>query len=112
MEPEVMLFDEPTSALDPEMISEVLEVMVELAEQGMTMICVTHEMNHRKSWSSAVRGGLHRYRRGSEPKDRMQTKVVSIVWKSADLKSRTQEGEVRNFFGTIDPIFSNISSNS
>jgi ABC-type polar amino acid transport system ATPase subunit len=44
MQPEVMLFDEPTSALDPEMIAEVLEVMAELAEQGMTMICVTHEM--------------------------------------------------------------------
>lgn len=44
MEPTVMLFDEPTSALDPEMISEVLEVMIELAEEGMTMLCVTHEM--------------------------------------------------------------------
>jgi len=44
MEPDIMLFDEPTSALDPEMINEVLEVMVELAETGMTMICVTHEM--------------------------------------------------------------------
>ncbi len=44
MEPRIMLFDEPTSALDPEMISEVLDVMVELAETGMTMICVTHEM--------------------------------------------------------------------
>jgi ABC-type polar amino acid transport system ATPase subunit len=44
MEPKVMLFDEPTSALDPEMISEVLDVMVELAETGMTMIVVTHEM--------------------------------------------------------------------
>ena len=44
MEPRIMLFDEPTSALDPEMISEVLEVMVELAASGMTMICVTHEM--------------------------------------------------------------------
>ena len=44
MEPKVMLFDEPTSALDPEMISEVLDVMVELAEDGMTMIVVTHEM--------------------------------------------------------------------
>ncbi|MER8499402.1 amino acid ABC transporter ATP-binding protein [Mesorhizobium sp. M1142] len=44
MEPKIMLFDEPTSALDPEMINEVLEVMVELAESGMTMICVTHEM--------------------------------------------------------------------
>ncbi|MDX1319129.1 MAG: amino acid ABC transporter ATP-binding protein, partial [Oceanospirillum sp.] len=43
MNPQVMLFDEPTSALDPEMIKEVLDVMVELAEEGMTMICVTHE---------------------------------------------------------------------
>jgi len=44
MEPDIMLFDEPTSALDPEMITEVLDVMVELAGSGMTMICVTHEM--------------------------------------------------------------------
>ena len=44
MEPKVMLFDEPTSALDPEMISEVLDVIVELAEEGMTMVVVTHEM--------------------------------------------------------------------
>jgi len=44
MEPKIMLFDEPTSALDPEMISEVLDVMLELAEEGMTMIVVTHEM--------------------------------------------------------------------
>ena len=44
MNPEIMLFDEPTSALDPEMIKEVLDVMVHLAEDGMTMLCVTHEM--------------------------------------------------------------------
>ena len=44
LEPKIMLFDEPTSALDPEMINEVLDVMVELAQSGMTMICVTHEM--------------------------------------------------------------------
>lgn len=44
MEPEVMLFDEPTSALDPEMVGEVLDVMKELAEEGMTMVVVTHEM--------------------------------------------------------------------
>jgi len=44
MRPEIMLFDEPTSALDPEMIGEVLDVMVTLAQEGMTMICVTHEM--------------------------------------------------------------------
>jgi ABC-type polar amino acid transport system ATPase subunit len=44
MSPQVMLFDEPTSALDPEMINEVLEVMTDLAKEGMTMMCVTHEM--------------------------------------------------------------------
>jgi len=44
MQPQVMLFDEPTSALDPEMINEVLEVMTDLAKDGMTMMCVTHEM--------------------------------------------------------------------
>jgi polar amino acid transport system ATP-binding protein len=44
MEPKVMLFDEPTSALDPEMVKEVLDTMIGLAEDGMTMICVTHEM--------------------------------------------------------------------
>ena len=49
MEPHVMLFDEPTSALDPEMIKEVLDVMVELAEAHMTMICVTHEMGFAKT---------------------------------------------------------------
>ena len=48
MKPKIMLFDEPTSALDPEMIKEVLEVMTELAESGMTMICVTHEMGFAK----------------------------------------------------------------
>ena len=54
MNPEVMLFDEPTSALDPEMINEVLDVMVELAEEGMTMICVTHEMGFARSIADAV----------------------------------------------------------
>ena len=49
MKPEIMLFDEPTSALDPEMIKEVLDVMTELAEEGMTMVCVTHEMGFAKS---------------------------------------------------------------
>ncbi len=48
MQPKIMLFDEPTSALDPEMIKEVLEVMTELAESGMTMIVVTHEMGFAK----------------------------------------------------------------
>ncbi|OUR95295.1 ABC transporter ATP-binding protein [Halobacteriovorax marinus] len=48
LKPEIMLFDEPTSALDPEMVKEVLDVMTKLAEEGMTMICVTHEMGFAK----------------------------------------------------------------
>jgi ABC-type polar amino acid transport system ATPase subunit len=54
MNPEVMLFDEPTSALDPEMISEVLDVMIDLAKDGMTMICVTHEMGFARSVADNV----------------------------------------------------------
>jgi general L-amino acid transport system ATP-binding protein len=49
MKPEIMLFDEPTSALDPEMIKEVLDVMIELADEGMTMVCVTHEMGFART---------------------------------------------------------------
>ena len=49
MQPKIMLFDEPTSALDPEMIKEVLDVMTELAESGMTMLVVTHEMGFARS---------------------------------------------------------------
>ena len=54
MEPKVMLFDEPTSALDPEMIKEVLDVMVSLAEQGMTMLVVTHEMGFARTAADRV----------------------------------------------------------
>lgn len=54
MEPEVMLFDEPTSALDPEMVGEVLEVMRELAHEGMTMVIVTHEMAFAREVASRV----------------------------------------------------------
>ena len=54
MSPKVMLFDEPTSALDPEMIKEVLDVMVGLAEEGMTMICVTHEMGFARQVADRV----------------------------------------------------------
>ena len=54
MEPEVMLFDEPTSALDPEMVGEVLEVMKDLARDGMTMVVVTHEMGFAREVGSRV----------------------------------------------------------
>nr|WP_198419182.1 amino acid ABC transporter ATP-binding protein [Motilimonas pumila] len=52
--PEIMLFDEPTSALDPEMVSEVLDVMIELANEGITMVCVTHEMGFAKKVADRV----------------------------------------------------------
>ncbi len=54
MEPQVMLFDEPTSALDPEMVGEVLKVMKDLAESGMTMMCVTHEMGFAREVSDRI----------------------------------------------------------
>ncbi|MDB5539976.1 MAG: amino acid transporter ATP-binding protein [Devosia sp.] len=54
MNPRIMLFDEPTSALDPEMVKEVLEVMISLAEEGMTMICVTHEMGFARQVANRV----------------------------------------------------------
>jgi glutamate transport system ATP-binding protein len=54
MQPKVMLFDEPTSALDPEMIKEVLDVMVELAREGMTMVVVTHEMGFARTAANRV----------------------------------------------------------
>jgi glutamate/aspartate transport system ATP-binding protein len=54
MDPIVMLFDEPTSSLDPEMVGEVLDVIVKLANEGMTMVCVTHEMGFAKKVSNRV----------------------------------------------------------
>ena len=54
MEPKAMLFDEPTSALDPEMIKEVLDVMVDLAKGGMTMVCVTHEMGFAREVADEI----------------------------------------------------------
>jgi ABC-type polar amino acid transport system ATPase subunit len=54
MEPKAMLFDEPTSALDPEMIKEVLDVMIALAKDGMTMVCVTHEMGFAREVADEI----------------------------------------------------------
>ena len=54
MQPKIMLFDEPTSALDPEMIAEVLDVIIDLASDGMTMICVTHEMGFAKEAADRI----------------------------------------------------------
>ena len=54
MKPKIMLFDEPTSALDPEMVKEVLDTMIGLAEEGMTMLCVTHEMGFARTVADRV----------------------------------------------------------
>jgi ABC-type polar amino acid transport system ATPase subunit len=54
MTPRIMLFDEPTSALDPEMVKEVLDTMVDLAREGMTMLCVTHEMGFARAVADRV----------------------------------------------------------
>ena len=54
MKPKILLFDEPTSALDPEMVKEVLDTMVGLAEEGMTMLCVTHEMGFARQVANRV----------------------------------------------------------
>jgi ABC-type polar amino acid transport system ATPase subunit len=54
MQPKIMLFDEPTSALDPEMIKEVLDVMIELAESGMTILAVTHEMGFARNAADEI----------------------------------------------------------
>ena len=54
MNPKILLFDEPTSALDPEMIKEVLDVMVELAQENITMVCVTHEMGFARTVADRI----------------------------------------------------------
>jgi len=54
MQPKIMLFDEPTSALDPEMVKEVLDTMISLAHDGMTMICVTHEMGFAREVADRI----------------------------------------------------------
>jgi ABC-type polar amino acid transport system ATPase subunit len=53
MNPKIMLFDEPTSALDPEMVKEVLDTMIDAGQEGMTMLCVTHEMGFARRWPTA-----------------------------------------------------------
>lgn len=64
MNPDVMLFDEPTSALDPEMVGEVLEIMKELARDGMTMVVVTHEMGFARKWQAVYCSSMKdRFRR-------------------------------------------------
>ncbi len=89
MNPKVMLFDEPTSALDPEMIKEVLDVMTELAESGMTMICVTHEMAFAKKVADRVVF--------------MDKGEIVEVNTPAELFSRPQNERTKDFFKQILP---------
>ena len=71
MNPEVMLFDEPTSALDPEMVGEVLELMKQLANDGMTMVVVTHEMGFAREVASRVlfMGQTEKYSEQNKPSE-------------------------------------------
>ena len=68
MNPDIMLFDEPTSALDPEMIKEVLDVMIQLAEEGMTMLVVTHEMGFAKTVADQMIFGRRKNCRAGDPR--------------------------------------------
>ena len=78
MNPDVMLFDEPTSALDPEMVGEVLEVMKELADDGMTMVVVTHEMGFAREVATRVLFMDERQYRGAERRRRSSSQIRSI----------------------------------
>ena len=91
MNPKIMLFDEPTSALDPEMIKEVLDVMVELAKSGMTMLVVTHEMGFARDVADrvVVLGEGHIVEQGSPSKifsnpKHEQTKALIERYRSAE----------------------------
>ncbi len=104
MNPRIMLFDEPTSALDPEMIKEVLETMVSLAEEGMTMLCVTHEMGFARK--VAEPRDLHgcRARSSSRTRRRSSSTIRGTSGPSCssarsctdgDCKRRPADGETR-----------------
>ena len=85
MEPEIMLFDEPTSALDPEIVGEVLDVMKNLAQQGMTMVVVTHEMAFAKEVSDRVvfmdQGVILERRSSVTPRSRARVSFSAVIWR-------------------------------
>lgn len=87
MEPEILLFDEPTSALDPEMVSEVLNVMKDLAEEGMTMLVVTHEMGFAREVSSRVLF--------------MSDGIILEEGSPAELFTNPKEEKTRSFLGKL-----------
>ena len=80
MEPKILLFDEPTSALDPEMVGEVLNVMKDLAKEGMTMVIVTHEMGFAKEVSDRVifMDGGYIVEEGTPEKSLLIQKVIDV----------------------------------
>ena len=97
MQPKIMLFDEPTSALDPEMISEVLDVMRQLAGSGMTMLCVTHEMGFaraaRTAWSSSTPArSSRRGRLSRSSRTRSTTAPSSSCRRSSSTEGRSAAG--------------------
>ena len=87
MRPSIMLFDEPTSALDPEMIKEVLDVMIELADDGMTMVCVTHEMGFARTVADKIAF--------------MDAGQIVEMGPPADLFDNPQEERTRQFLSQI-----------
>ena len=87
MNPKVMLFDEPTSALDPEMVKEVLDTMIDLAEEGMTMLVVTHEMNFARSVADRVIF--------------MDEGVIVEQGKPADVLENPREERTQKFLGLV-----------
>jgi general L-amino acid transport system ATP-binding protein len=87
MNPKIMLFDEPTSALDPEMVSEVLDTMVSLAEDGMTMLCVTHEMGFARQVANRVVF--------------MDAGAIVEVGDAEDFFAAPQHERTRNFLGQV-----------
>ena len=103
MDPRIMLFDEPTSALDPELIGEVLGVMRQLAEEGMTMLCVTHEMGFAREVADKIvfmeKGSI--VEQGS-PEDLMyrpeHPRTREFLWKITELYGQQQEGAAADGF--------------
>ena len=100
MRPKVMLFDEPTSALDPEMVNEVLDVMVELAHEGMTMLCVTHEMGFARKVAVGFDVDVAKY-----VAKKLGYSEDEIVWKESPSKQR--EAMLQN--GDVDYIVASYS---
>jgi polar amino acid transport system ATP-binding protein len=98
MDPRVMLFDEPTSALDPELIGEVLETMTRLAREGMTMLCVTHEMGFARSMADRIIFMEHGVIAEQGPPEEIfynaqVARTREFLWKITDLYGHKREGE-------------------